>query len=75
MAKVKELEPISYEIAVIINTIFGLAAAWAITRFDFPGKAWLTTAIDLAKLLTAGHSAAGSSGTTTCTPLPPVSIG
>jgi sulfate transport system permease protein len=33
--------------AVLINTIFGLAAAWAITRFDFPLKAWLTTVIDL----------------------------
>lgn len=34
-------------IAVVINSIFGLAAAWAITRFDFVGKSWLTTVIDL----------------------------
>ena len=29
------------------NAIFGMAAAWAITRFDFPGKRVLTTLIDL----------------------------
>ena len=34
-------------IAVPANTIFGLAAAWAIARFDFRGKALLTTLIDL----------------------------
>lgn len=30
-----------------INTGFGLAAAWAITRHDFPGKRLLTTLIEL----------------------------
>jgi len=34
-------------ITVPLNTIFGVAAAWAITRFDFPGKSLLTTLIDL----------------------------
>ncbi|OAI42732.1 sulfate/thiosulfate transporter permease subunit [Verrucomicrobia bacterium SCGC AG-212-E04] len=34
-------------IAVPANTIFGLAAAWAIARFDFRGKTILTTLIDL----------------------------
>jgi sulfate transport system permease protein len=34
-------------IAVPANLIFGLAAAWAIARFDFPGKSLLTTLIDL----------------------------
>ena len=34
-------------IAVPMNCIFGLAAAWAITKFDFPGKNILTTLIDL----------------------------
>ncbi|HTW88750.1 MAG TPA: sulfate ABC transporter permease subunit CysW, partial [Candidatus Binataceae bacterium] len=34
-------------IAVPINLIFGLAASWAITRFDFRGKNLLTTLIDL----------------------------
>jgi sulfate/thiosulfate transport system permease protein len=29
------------------NAIFGIAAAWAITRFDFRGKRLLTTLIDL----------------------------
>jgi sulfate transport system permease protein len=34
-------------IAVPLNTGFGLAAAWAISKFDFPGKSLLTTLIDL----------------------------
>ena len=34
-------------IAVPLNTLFGLAAAWAIARFDFRGKHVLTTLIDL----------------------------
>jgi sulfate transport system permease protein len=34
-------------IAVPMNCVFGLAAAWAITKFDFPGKNVLTTLIDL----------------------------
>lgn len=29
--------------SVIINTVFGLFAAWAITRFHFKGKKLLTT--------------------------------
>ncbi len=32
---------------VPLNTIFGVAAAWAITRFEFRGKSLLTTLIDL----------------------------
>jgi sulfate transport system permease protein len=34
-------------IAVPFNVIFGLAAAWAITRFDFRGKTLLNALIDL----------------------------
>ena len=34
-------------IAVPLNIGFGLAAAWAITRFQFPGKRVLVTLIDL----------------------------
>jgi sulfate transport system permease protein len=34
-------------IAVPANLLFGLAAAWAIAKFDFPGKNTLTTLIDL----------------------------
>jgi sulfate/thiosulfate transport system permease protein len=34
-------------IAVPLNTVFGIAAAWAIVKFDFPGKAFLVTLIDL----------------------------
>ncbi len=34
-------------IAVPVNLLFGLAAAWAITKFRFPGKNFLITLIDL----------------------------
>jgi sulfate transport system permease protein len=34
-------------IAVPLNIVFGLAASWAITKFDFPGKGFLITLIDL----------------------------
>ena len=34
-------------VAVIVNTIFGLGAAWAISKFDFRGKHFLTTLIDI----------------------------
>jgi sulfate/thiosulfate transport system permease protein len=34
-------------IAVPVNTVFGVAAAWAIAKFDFRGKNVLTTLIDL----------------------------
>ena len=33
--------------AVPLNTGFGIAAAWAVTRFDFPGKPLLISLIDL----------------------------
>jgi sulfate transport system permease protein len=33
--------------AVFLNVIFGLAAAWVIARFRFPGRAILVTIIDL----------------------------
>jgi sulfate transport system permease protein len=34
-------------IAVPANVVFGLAAAWAIAKFDFKGKSFLITLIDL----------------------------
>ena len=34
-------------IAVPLNVVFGVAAAWAIAKFDFPGKSVLVTLIDL----------------------------
>ena len=34
-------------IAVPLNLIFGIAAAWAIAKFEFAGKSLLTTLIDL----------------------------
>jgi sulfate transport system permease protein len=33
--------------AVVVNTIFGVSAAWAIARFRFPGRTLLVTLIDL----------------------------
>ena len=34
-------------IAVPLNLIFGVSAAWAISKFEFPGKNFLLTLIDL----------------------------
>ncbi len=34
-------------ISVPMNVLFGLAAAWAIAKFEFPGKYFLVTMIDL----------------------------
>jgi len=34
-------------ISVPLNMVFGIAAAWAIAKFDFPGKSILITLIDL----------------------------
>ncbi|WP_312526090.1 sulfate ABC transporter permease subunit CysW [Paracoccus sp. (in: a-proteobacteria)] len=34
-------------ISVPLNAVFGVAAAWTITKFDFRGKAFLITLIDL----------------------------
>jgi len=38
---------ITAAIAVPLNMIFGLAASWAIAKFDFPGKNFLITLIDI----------------------------
>jgi len=42
-----ELTLLVAAIAVPLNTVFGVAAAWAIARFDFRGKNLLLTLIDL----------------------------
>jgi sulfate transport system permease protein len=34
-------------IAVPVNVVYGLAAAWAVAKFSFPGRNWLLTLIDL----------------------------
>jgi sulfate transport system permease protein len=34
-------------LAVPLNVAFGLATAWAVARFDFPGKSLLVTLVDL----------------------------
>jgi sulfate/thiosulfate transport system permease protein len=34
-------------ISVPLNAVFGVAAAWSIAKFEFPGKAMLVTLIDL----------------------------
>ena len=41
------LSLITAAIAVPLNTVFGITAAWAIAKFDFRGKAFLVTLIDL----------------------------
>jgi len=46
LAAVK-LSLIAAAIAVPLNTVFGIAAAWAIAKYDFRGKALLLTLIDL----------------------------
>jgi sulfate/thiosulfate transport system permease protein len=42
-----ELTLIAAGISVPLNCIFGVCAAWAIAKFDFPGKSILLTLIDL----------------------------
>ncbi len=34
-------------IAVVVNTFFGLAASWVVTKFDFTGKHIMTTLVDI----------------------------
>ncbi|MDO5666897.1 MAG: sulfate ABC transporter permease subunit CysW [Alcaligenaceae bacterium] len=46
MAAIK-LTLLTAAIVVPINVIFGVAMAWLLTRFDFRGKQWLTTLLDL----------------------------
>jgi sulfate transport system permease protein len=38
---------ITAAIAVPLNLVFGVAAAWAVAKYEFKGKAFLTTLIDL----------------------------
>ncbi|MDY0166581.1 MAG: sulfate ABC transporter permease subunit CysW [Thermoguttaceae bacterium] len=38
---------ISAAVAVPLNTVFGVAAAWAVAKFEFKGKSFLITLIDL----------------------------
>ena len=38
---------ITAAIAVPLNLVFGVAAAWAIAKFEFRGKSFLTTLVDL----------------------------
>jgi sulfate transport system permease protein len=42
-----QLTLIAAGIAVPLNLLFGVAAAWAIAKFQFPGKSFLITLIDL----------------------------
>jgi sulfate/thiosulfate transport system permease protein len=42
-----KLTLIAAAVAVPLNLVFGVAAAWAITKFDFRGKQFLITLIDL----------------------------
>ncbi|KAF1070048.1 MAG: Sulfate transport system permease protein CysW [Pseudomonas citronellolis] len=42
-----KLTLIAVVISVPLNLVFGLAAAWSVTKFEFPGKSVLITLIDL----------------------------
>ena len=42
-----ELTLIAAAIAVPLNLVFGVAAAWAIAKYEFRGKSFLTTLVDL----------------------------
>lgn len=42
-----KLSLLAAAIAVPLNTVFGIAAAWSIAKFDFWGKTFLVTLIDL----------------------------
>jgi sulfate transport system permease protein len=42
-----ELTLTAAAIAVPLNLVFGIAAAWAIAKYEFRGKAFLTTLVDL----------------------------
>ncbi|MFZ4288931.1 sulfate ABC transporter permease subunit CysW [Variovorax sp. HJSM1_2] len=42
-----KLTLIATAIAVPLNLVFGIAASWAIAKFEFRGKAFLTTLVDL----------------------------
>ena len=46
--------------AVGFNTIFGIFAAWALTKFQFRGKKFFTTLIDLPVTYFCGHPPATS---------------
>jgi sulfate transport system permease protein len=41
------LSLVAAAIAVPLNTVFGVSAAWAVAKFDFPGKTLLVSLIDL----------------------------
>ncbi|PWT92947.1 MAG: sulfate ABC transporter permease subunit CysW [Acidobacteria bacterium] len=42
-----KLTLIAAGVSVLANVLFGIAAAWSITKFEFPGKSFLITLIDL----------------------------
>ena len=42
-----KLTLIAVAISVPLNLVFGVAAAWCVTKFEFPGKSILVTLIDL----------------------------
>ncbi|AWK49703.1 sulfate ABC transporter permease subunit CysW [Clostridium beijerinckii] len=45
--KAMKLTLITTLIAIVMNTLFGICAAWTITKFKFRGKSFLGTLIDL----------------------------
>ena len=45
--KAMQLTVVATFSSVVINTVFGLFAAWSITKFNFKGKKFLTTLVDI----------------------------
>jgi sulfate transport system permease protein len=45
--KALQLTLLTTAITIVVVTVFGIFAAWAITKFSFPGKQFLTTLIDI----------------------------
>jgi sulfate transport system permease protein len=45
--KALNLTLLATAVTVVVNTFFGIAASWAITKFSFKGKQFLTTLIDI----------------------------
>jgi len=42
-----ELSLLAVCVSVVLNTVFGVAAAWAVTKFQFKGRSLLITLIDI----------------------------
>jgi len=66
-----ELSLLALAISVPMNTLFGLAAAWAITKFQFIGKNVLTSSCDCPAASTACRCEPSYPGPIDAAPLQP----